>query len=468
MPGTRGAGVILAAIAALVAAPSCGGDDARGAGDDAGADGTSSGGSGSGGGSGGSSGSGGGDASGSSSGGSGGSSGGLGDGAAGSCLGSAMLTAMGRTRLVVGGSMADATAAAAPFDVRYDYLSGGFFDGTAPCASCATGCTAAGKSCANAAGGCNWWGCWQYDQDPPGAFVRTLAGNCAKATPPQIPMISYYQIRSASPGEGAPEVAQVADAATMTKYFADWRFVLQQIGQGVALLHLEPDFWGYAEQANGDPHATKAAVTSANATDCGAMEDSVAGMGQCLVAMAHKYAPHALVALHASAWGTNIDVAGNTNPAFDVAGEAQKLATFLAACGESGADFVVVETSDRDAGYYQTVQNRNTWWDATNAKLPDFHQDLAWVKALTEALNKPALYWQTPLGNASQNNTANHYQDNRVDYFFAHMDELAAAHAVGAVFGAGQSDQTTPETDGGNFVARAKAYYAAGGQKLCQ
>ena len=30
----------------------------------------------------------------------------------------------------------------------------------------------------------------------------------------------------------------------------------------------------------------------------------------------------------------------------------------------------------------------------------------------------PALYWQTPLGNAAQNNTTNHYKDNRVDYFF--------------------------------------------------
>ena len=59
------------------------------------------------------------------------------------------------------------------------------------------------------------------------------------------------------------------------------------------------------------------------------------------------------------------------------------------------------------------------------------------MKALTEALSKPALYWQTPLGNASQNNTTNHWKDNRVDYFLAHMSELAAAHAIGAAFGAG-------------------------------
>ena len=39
-----------------------------------------------------------------------------------------------------------------------------------------------------------------------------------------------------------------------------------------------------------------------------------------------------------------------------------------------------MKTSDRDAGYYPS-QGKSTWWDATNAKLPDFHQDFARVKA---------------------------------------------------------------------------------------
>jgi hypothetical protein len=392
--------------------------------------------------------------------------------AAGSCLGESVLAALGKSHLIVGGSMQDATASMARFDLRYDYISGGLFDGTAPCASCATGCTtnSGAKSCAGS-GGCSWWGCWQYDQDPPGDFVRSFASTCAKASPAQIPMISYYQIlQSSGVTEGAPEVTQAAtDQAFMARYFADWRFLLKQIGQSVAILHVEPDFWGYAEQHVSDPHAETAAVASANATDCASVENSIAGMGQCMVSMVRKYAPHALVGLHASAWSTNTDVAGNTSASFNVAGEAAKTAAFLAACGESNADLVIVETSDRDAGYYQTVQKRNTWWDATNAKLPDFHQDFAWVKALTEALVKPALYWQTPLGNASQNNTANHYQDNRVDYFFGHMSELAGSHVLGAAFGAGAGDQTSPESDGGNFVTKAKAYFSlpGGGSALC-
>jgi hypothetical protein len=385
-----------------------------------------------------------------------------------------MLAAFGKKEMIVGGTMQAATAKLAPFDLQYVYISGGVPDGTGPCASCASGCTTGGgaTSCASSSG-CAWWGCWQYDMDPPGDYVRGFASTCAGESPPQIPMITYYQLlQSSGVTEGAPEVTQAATNQTfMTRYFADWRFLLQQIGMTQALLHIEPDFWGYAQQhtvtSGGDATTLPAAVASANPTDCSSQPNTIAGMGKCMIAMVRKYAPKAMVALHASAWSTNMDVTGNMSASFDVAGEAAKTATFLAACGESEADYVVVETSDRDAGYYQTVEMKNTWWDATNATLPDFHQDFAWVKALTEALNKPALYWQTPLGNAAQNNTTNHYQDNRVDYFFSHMSELAGAHAVGAAFGAGAGDQTTPESDGNNFVDKAKAYYAAGGQGLC-
>jgi hypothetical protein len=286
-------------------------------------------------------------------------------------------------------------------------------------------------------------------------------------------MFTYYEILQTALAtlsgfqEGKSEATTAAtNVAIMTRYFADWRFLLKQIGGSTAILHIEPDFWGYAEQAGSDPTALAAAVASANPTDCASMPNTIAGMGRCMIAMARSYAPHALVGLHASAWASNVDVALNTSATLDVAGEARKVATFLAAAGESDADLVIVETSDRDSGYYASI-GRSTAWDATNATLPDFHQDFAWVKALTEALAKPALYWQTPLGNASQNDTTNHWTDDRVDYFFGHMGELAAAHAVGVAYGAGAGDQTLPTTDGGNLVSKTQAYAAAGGQALC-
>src|SRR5258707_702829 len=80
--------------------------------------------------------------------------------------------------------------------------------------------------------------------------VSGFASKCAGASPPQIPMVTYYQILQASGvAEGSAEVTMAATNQTfMSRYYADWRFLLQKIGPSVAILHVEPDFWGYAEQ----------------------------------------------------------------------------------------------------------------------------------------------------------------------------------------------------------------------------
>jgi hypothetical protein len=366
---------------------------------------------------------------------------------------------------MVGADMSAAVAESAPFDVRSMYLAGGVADGTGICSSCASGCTSEGVSCASSAG-CGWWGCWQDISESPGQYVRDFVD--ATASKRQLPMITYYELLHTSRvQEGAPEVFALGDIALMTRYFNDWRFLLHQIGGRPALLHLEPDLWGYAEQLNPDPHKLAAAVASANAADCAGHENSIAGLGRCLIAMVRKYAPGAKVGLHASPWGTSRDTVSNRDPSLDVAAEAEKLGNFLAACGAGDADFVVVEASDRDAGYEQSRGNR-TFWDATNVALPNFHQAFRWAQALTERLSKPALWWQLPLGNMAQPNTVTHWQDNRVDYFFQHSDEVAATNAFGMVFGAGESQQTNPSTDGGNLVAKVRALEAGGGQEVCR
>ncbi len=368
--------------------------------------------------------------------------------------------------------MQDATANAVPFDVRYQYISGGISDGAGPCMACSTGCTSNAVGCKNPPNpnptniqGCGWWGCFQYDLDPPGKFV---SGFASAATPrKEIPMFTYYELLQASNvTEGKPEVTAANDGAFMTRYLADYRFFLQQIGQSVAFVHVEPDFWGYAESVNEDPHLIPAAVASANATDCASEENTIAGLGRCFVSMARKYAPKAKISLHASAWGTQTDVLANTSSTFDAAAEAQKLGAFLRRAGAATGDFIVVDPSDRDAGYYAT-QSRNTYWDVTNATLPNFHQAFAWAKALAESLGLPVVWWQIPLGNSGLNDTVNHWKDNRVDYFFGHVDELVKAHSVGMFFGAGRGDQTTPESDSGNFITKSKAFFAGSAPSPC-
>jgi hypothetical protein len=127
-----------------------------------------------------------------------------GDGGGGVCPAGDFLAALGKSHLLAGASMEDAVAKQAPFDLRYLYISGGLFDGNSPCANCASGCTAGGASCANAnPNGCAWWGCWQYDQVPPGQYLRDFAKKASGDG--QIPMVTYYQILQASGvQEGAP------------------------------------------------------------------------------------------------------------------------------------------------------------------------------------------------------------------------------------------------------------------------
>ncbi len=398
---------------------------------------------------------------------------------AASCSTNPFLSGLGKKHLLVGFSGEDTTASAAAFDLRYVYLSAGVPNGAGPCPSCASNCSVGTQDCSNKAGGCAWWGCYQYDQNPPGEYVRDFVSNAKAAG--EIPMFTYYEILQTAYGkyknfqEGTQEVTiAAADKDLMTAYFADFRFLLQQIGTDVALVHHEPDFWGYAEQVNLDPTQIPAAIASANPTDCGSQPNTIAGLGACLVAMTRTYAPNAKIALHASGWASKMDVLGNSSASLDVAGEAAKTVGFLKAAAPD-ADFVVSDISDRDAGYYKVIKNENTGWDAGNSTLPNFHQGWAFGKAVSDGLSKPLVWWQVPVGNArlDNSNTCNSdnkpgkFQDNRVDYILENLSELSASGAVGVAFGAGASCCTTPESDGGNLIAKTKTYASANAAASC-
>jgi hypothetical protein len=383
----------------------------------------------------------------------------------GACLGEGFLTSVGKARLLVGAQMENTTAdSVREFDVHALYIAGGLFDSASVCSACNSGCTTNGTSCAG--GGCAWWGCWQDTSRPPGDYVRGFVTRARGRG--QLPLITYYQqLLGSGRAEGEQQLQALNDAAFMRRYFADWRFVAQQVGNEQALLHIEPDLWGYLQFfSNGNAASLPAQVATANPTDCAGMPNNAVGLGRCMIAMARKYAPNAKVSLHASAWATRFDVMGNTHASLDVEGEARKVADFLVSVGAGDSDLIVVDAADRDAGFYQS-QGRDTWWDTDNATLPHFRQAFTWARALSERMNKPNLWWQLPVGNMSLPNVNTAWRDNRVDYFFAHTAEVAAARSVGFSFGAGEGRQTTPETDTGNLVRRVRAYKQGGGQSPC-
>jgi hypothetical protein len=366
-----------------------------------------------------------------------------------SCLAAPLLESLGKRALLVGFSGDDAVASQASWDVRYQYIAGTLSDPAGGCSSASSG----------------WWGCWQDWSQPPGRFVTDY--DAAAAARGQLPMWTYYVLLPASGvAEGEPEIAKANDAAFMSRYLADWRFFLQKVGTARALLHVEPDFWGFAQHHASSPHAIPAVVASANPTDCGAQENSIAGLGRCMIAMARRYAPNAKVGLHASGWASGVDALLNRDRAVDVAVEARKTAAFLREAGLDDADFAGLDASDRDAGWYASI-GQQRWWDATNATLPSFRQAFAWANAFADAAGKPVLWWQTPVGNTGLRDGPNAWPDNRVEYFFDHLAELAQGRTLGVAFGAGMDGQTTPSSDGGYLVSRVRSYVAAGGAAPC-
>jgi hypothetical protein len=353
---------------------------------------------------------------------------------------------MGSSTVLIGGSMSDASAAAAPFDVRYAYVH----SQPAPSSAYYTAarCDAAWT---------NWWGCWPGSTTAPGYYVTWWDDHVAHATyqgspRPQKFFWTWYSLRDlgdlAGSGDGPGEVKAINRADLLTRYLNDYRFFLQKIGTSHDMIDLEPDFWGYVRSL-GDPHQVAAQVSAANPTDCGSQENSAAGLARCLMAMARKYAPNTGVGFHLSCWDWQSNTAG--------------CAKDYASLGAPNADFLVGDVSDRDAGWYAQPAHGgydNFWTDQKAAAALRFY------KTMTESVGKPLVLWQIPVGNMTQNNTLNHYKDDKVDWFFTHMDQVANAHVAALLFGAGQQEQTSIESDDGNLISKTIAYHTAGGTPL--
>ena len=289
-------------------------------------------------------------------------------GGTGSTTGSVFTSFMGSNKLLVGAQMDDATAASAPFDVRYAYLA----SNTLPEAACLKACPDACTS---------WWGCWQDRSQPPGQYVKyhmsqNAAATWQNASRPRLPMFTYYTFLTGSGGvEGAQEVAAMNNTTVLARYLDDWRFLLQTIGNARVMLHIEPDLWGFVRSVNSDPHAVPAQVKAANPTDCASHENSAAGLARCMIAMARKYAPSVSVGLHASPWN------------YMASGNGEETGRYMLALGAGDGDFIATDPSDRDAGWY-SAQGQDRWWDDQKAAAY-----LAWSKTLAETVGKPTVMW---------------------------------------------------------------------------
>jgi len=295
------------------------------------------------------------------------------------------------------------------------------------------------------------WPTWS----PNGGYV-TAHANAAKANG-VVPMFTLYQV--AANGEDN-DLTSIIDANFMTKYWAGVRLMYQRLGDfgSPAIVHLEPDFWGTAQQRSNDPSQVSAVVSSL-VPECNDLPDNVSGMAQCMIRLGRMLAPNAKIGLHASPFGASKN--SGSDPA--------AIAKYLVALGAGQSDFMALDTLDRDAGCFEAGKDPNcqrtgtVYWDETNTKSPTFQEHLTWAKAIHDGTGLPLLWWQTPLGvpSTTPGGSAGHYRDNRVHYIFTHPGEFVAAGGLGVVFGTGADNQTTVTTDGDQLKNAVTAYLAA-------
>ena len=301
-------------------------------------------------------------------------------------------------------------------------------------------------------------GAWPTWNSPDGAYV-TFTAQAADAYG-AVPMFTLYQMTAN--GEG--NLSGISDAAFMDKYWGQVRLMYQRIAEWgkPALVNVEPDFWGFAASQAPGRDLTKMAAAVSGQPECSALPDTVAGLGQCFVQMGRKVAPKALIGFPPAFWnGTPVEVAG-----------------MMRAAGANQADFIVAQTSDRDAGCREVAspppecQNGSApfYWDASNKTSPNFHDSQKQYSDYRAALGNglPILWWQTPMGVPSDTpgGSDQHYRDNHVDYMLTNTQEYGDMHTIGMVFSAGGSHQTSISTDGGQFARLSAQYLARGGAAL--
>ena len=177
-----------------------------------------------------------------------------------------------------------------------------------------------------------------------------------------------------------------------------------------------------------------------------------------LIALRNRLAPHVTLAWHLSTWGTDEDPTYSKPSLAHMRALGARSAGFYESL-HAHFNLVFNDVTDRDAGFYQHVENNpKTWWGPA-----DFRRHDAYLAAFTQRTHTPVVLWQLPLGNTMLNNTWGRYQDNRLQWWLndpsgAHLRATRNAGVVGLLFGGGADGTTTEQTDGGVFYRLARGY----------
>jgi hypothetical protein len=340
------------------------------------------------------------------------------------------------------------------------------------------------------------WETW----DPGGSFADGYVRESARAG--MIPVFSYYMVNQSAPGLGGNaedrhDLAVLRDVSTMRLMYEDFRALMQRIDAAgsPAVVQVEPDLWGYIQQAShGDDAATvPAAVASTGIGDLQGLPNTAAGFAQAVLRLAHRYAPRALLGYHLSTWGTSVDPFLAKPPPAQLSDLAARSARFYRSLA---AAFPVsfAEFSDRDADFNKLIRGiPNSAWQAT-----DFARQRAYLAEFNRLTGLPLVLWQIPMGNRimrAENDTWGHFESDQVPWLLGrqgrrHMSDYVRAGVAALLFGGGADGTTcacdadhdgiknpppidgnthrslSADDDGGYFKQRARAYFRAGALSL--
>jgi hypothetical protein len=327
-----------------------------------------------------------------------------------------------------------------PWTYRYQYLTGGVNTGSG-------------------------WATW----NPDGGYVTNYLVESERVK--AIPVFTYYQLLISRPSVGSTEPARVlsnlANSDTMRAYYTDFLLLMRRLAgtRQPVVVHLEPDLNGFAQQAaiQTDNRASSipAAVSSSGVSGLEDLPNTYQGFQQALFRLRDRIAPQVLLATHVSAWSTGEDVGASSRRDLDVDGIARKTAAFMESAGLG--DLVFVDPADRDSAFQELI-NRDggaRWWDSAGKRFPNFERYNAYLASLNRATGRSLVLWQIPVGNTltrSQNNTWNHHQDNRVQYWLAgypsdgHLQALVQSGVVALLFGRGADGNTSFDDAAGDGI----------------
>src|SRR3954466_5218751 len=343
---------------------------------------------------------------------------------------------------------AKALRRAAPFTYRYQYLAGGVNTG-------------------------DGWPTW----NPNGTFATMYARESFDAH--VTPVFTLYTIRQSLPGrddgdEARADLGNLRNVSTMRDWYANARLLFKRAGafkKRRVIVHVEPDLWGYVQQAapKDDASKVRAAVASTGDADLKGLPNNVSGFARAVVRLRDKYARNARLGYHLSVWGTKTDIALQDPPDKQVDALGRRTARFYKSL-KARFDMTFAEFDDRDSGFNQVINGDGgaSWWNAA-----DFRRDARFDRVYARATGQRIVKWQIPLGNRTLDNTWTHFRDNRVQWLLGagaasrkHLRAYVGAGVIALLFGGGADGTTSANTDGGYFKERVRDYYRRGAVRL--